>query len=73
VKSLNFVVEKHLYVVTAVLHGRNTWDCPLELFEALGDCPLIGSSYKVYDRPNFSRNMSSTPGIYVWWSQEIVS
>jgi len=46
-KSLNSEVEKHLCVVKAVLHGKNTWDCPVELFEALGDCPLVPSSYKL--------------------------
>jgi hypothetical protein len=28
---------------------------------------------QVYNRPSFSENMNSTPGIYVWWSQETVS
>jgi hypothetical protein len=34
-------VEECLYVIIAVLHSRNVWECHVELHQALGDHTLL--------------------------------
>jgi len=35
-----FIVEQHLYLKIAILHGKSGWECHAEICEALGDHAL---------------------------------